>query len=124
MRWRGAGLESMPGAVGTGIVSFGLGDPMASLFLGRLVKVLGQPGPEGRWHSIARASVTGPRRASTLTPAGCARGRLAAPAPRARPASAPWLSSPPWYGRRGCPCLGPLCPLSWGKCPPGLGVLL
>lgn len=73
---------------------------------------------------IARASVTVLWRASAVTPAGRARGRLAAPTPQARPASAPRLSSPPWYGRRSRQGAVPARPLSQGRCPPRLGVFV
>lgn len=68
---------------------------------------------------IARASVTGPRRASAVTPAGRARGRLAAPTPCARGlgsvaelTSVVWQEEPP----RACPGRNPP-PVQ----PPGVG---
>lgn len=83
---------------------------------------------QGGWFrregGIARASVTVLWRASAVTPAGRARGRLAAPTPQARPASAPRLSSPPWYGRRSRHGAVPARPFSRDRCPPGLGVFV
>lgn len=113
--------KSMPRAVGTGAVST---HPHSIAFPGQAGEGLGvaQGGWIWREGGIARASVTVPWRASAVTPAGRARGRLAAPTPRARPASAPRLSSPPWYGRRSRRGAVPTRPLSHGRCPPGLGV--
>lgn len=84
---------------------------------------MAQGGCPGREGGIARASVTVPRRASAVTPAGRARGRLAAPTPQARPASAPRLSSPPWYGRRSRHGAAPARPLSQDTSPRDRGCL-
>lgn len=113
----------MPRAMRTGAVPT---HPHRIAFTGQAGEGFGvaQGGWIRREGGIARASVTVLWRASAVTPAGRARGRLAAPTPQARPASAPRLSSPPWYGRRSRQGAVPARLLSQGRCPSGLGVFV
>jgi len=108
------------GLWGQGLSPLGLGTPQHCFLLGRLAKVSGWPGPEGRWHSTCISH----------RPAACQHGDAGGPCAGAaccshaagstRLGSAAELTSVVWQEEppRGCPCPAPQsrggCPRDWG----------